>query len=272
MDQHRKTHAWIVAALALGGLIVAALLPPIGQPESLHRFADARALGGIPNAANVLSNLFILMAGAYGLWVLGNPFGGGWKPRLEHPADAWPYAVFFVATVLTAFGSAWYHWHPDNLSLAWDRAPMSLMLAAFLAMIAGERLDRRLGSALLVLLSLAGLASVIYWIRGELAGAGDLRPYLYLHLWLLLPAGYALFALPSRYSRSNRFGWALVLYLAAKAAEVLDAQLFALLGGVVGGHTIKHLLAAAAIALIADQLARRVPVRRTPAPSAFEDF
>jgi hypothetical protein len=43
----------------------------------------------------------------------------------------------------------------------------------------------------------------------------------------------------------RRLAVAFTLYLAAKACELLDAEVFAL-GGLVSGHTLKHLLASAA--------------------------
>ena len=49
----------LVLLIATTFLAVAAVffLPPIPQGEHYHRFADQRALWGIPNFANVLSNL-----------------------------------------------------------------------------------------------------------------------------------------------------------------------------------------------------------------------
>ena len=52
--------------------------------------------------------------------------------------------------------------------------------------------------------------------------------------------------LRSRYTRGAYVFGVLALYAAAKAAEALDAQIYAL-GGIVSGHTLKHLLAALAV-------------------------
>jgi hypothetical protein len=43
--------------------------------------------------------------------------------------------------------------------------------------------------------------------------------------------------------------WGVVIYAVGKVAELSDGRIFAL-GGIVSGHTIKHLLAAAAALLI----------------------
>jgi hypothetical protein len=59
------------------------------------------------------------------------------------------------------------------------------------------------------------------------------------------------------------FGCALALYLVAKFTELADYQMLAALG-VVSGHTLKHLLATAAAAVIVARL-----VERQPAPQAL---
>lgn len=51
---------------------------------------------------------------------------------------------------------------------------------------------------------------------------------------------------PPRYSRTADLYRAIMLYGTALAAELLDRHIFAL-GGVIGGHTLKHLLAATAV-------------------------
>lgn len=56
-------------------------------------------------------------------------------------------------------------------------------------------------------------------------------------------AGLALF--PPRYTRGGDALAVLGWYAAALGAELLDRQIFAL-GGIVGGHTVKHVCAALA--------------------------
>ena len=55
------------------------------------------------------------------------------------------------------------------------------------------------------------------------------------------------------------FACALVLYVVAKVAEINDHEIAALLGGGLTGHTLKHLLATLAAAVIVSGLLRRVP-------------
>jgi len=51
-------------AASLGGLL---LLPAMPQDQSYHLFADCRAVAGIPNFWNAVSNLPFLAIGAAGL-------------------------------------------------------------------------------------------------------------------------------------------------------------------------------------------------------------
>ncbi len=54
--------------------------------------------------------------------------------------------------------------------------------------------------------------------------------------------------------------YALGFYVCAKLTEIWDHQIFALTSNTVSGHTLKHLLAAAAIVAILIMLARRKPL------------
>jgi len=83
---------------------------------------------------------------------------------------------------------------------------------------------------------------------------------------VLIPVWHAIHGAP----RDERiaFGAAILLYVAAKAAELNDQALFAALQWV-SGHTVKHLLATAASAVITFQLIRRLrPGTASPSPSA----
>jgi hypothetical protein len=52
-----------ISLLSLVGIFMAA---PIPQALSFHHFADTRSLWGIPNFANVVSNLPFLIIGPWG--------------------------------------------------------------------------------------------------------------------------------------------------------------------------------------------------------------
>jgi hypothetical protein len=218
------------------GIIVALLLPPIPQPASYHDFADQRALLGIPNGWNVLSNLAFVLAGAIGL---AGVLGKATARCALSPA----YGGFFGAVILTGLGSAWYHLAPGNDTLVWDRLPMAVAFMSFLAIIIGEYISMRIGRQLLMPLVLLGVLSVWHWYFTESAGHGDLRAYglvqfLPLPLILLIAWQY-----PDP-SRAGRYLLAVfLLIILSKGAELFDGAVMAATG-VISGHTLKHLLAA----------------------------
>ena len=95
---------------------------PIAQWADYHAFADERAWLGLPNAANVLSNLPFLAVGVWALWQLRR------APTASPSLLAW--RAFALALVLTAIGSTIYHWAPSNASLVGDRLPIAWACAA----------------------------------------------------------------------------------------------------------------------------------------------
>ena len=221
------------------------------QPLDYHDFADQRGALGIDNFVDVVSNAAFLLAGAAGLYVV---FSG--RARFEFPAERWPYAVFFLGILLTAAGSAWYHLAPDNESLFWDRLPMTI---AFMGLVSSQVVDRinvRAGLVLLGPMLLVGMASVVYWIVTERAGAGNVLPYGLLQ-------GYSVVVLlimaalhRSRYTRAGDlyliFGW----YVLAKLLELFDGQVLAY-SHLVSGHSLKHVAAAVAGFVACHMLVRR---------------
>jgi len=235
-----------VLLIALAALLVAALWlhGPIAQWPDYHAFADTRMGFGIPNAANVLSNLPFLLVGAWALW------------RLRGAAGAQPatgsWHAFAAAVACTAAGSAAYHWAPDNATLAFDRLPIAWACAGLTCAFLAERVHPAWGRPGTVAVALLlATASVAHWWLTERAGAGDLRAYLVVQFlpMLLVPLGLWLRPAPGDAAVTPASAWWGVLgcYAAAKAFELADRGVYAA-GGIVSGHTLKHLLAAAGAA------------------------
>ena len=169
------------------------------------------------------------------------------------------YAVLFFAVAAVAFGSAYYHFDPNNSTLYWDRLPMSVAFMALLSAFIGERIAVRWGITLLPIVILLGVASLGYWQATERAGAGDLRPYVVVQFYPMI-AILLLFALfPAKYTRSADYAVVFALYAAAKLFEIGDRRIYGL-RQIVSGHTIKHLFAAAACYWIVRMVRDRVPV------------
>ncbi len=229
------------------------MIGPILQDQNYHRFADARGLFGVDHAADVLSNVAFVAVGIVGMVALRQG-----RVCFQLPAEARAYWSLFTAVALTGAGSAYYHLAPDDARLVWDRLPMAAGFASLLCAVISERLDARSGVRLLAPLLAVGVASVLYW-----AASGDLRLYLAVQYGSI--AGILAMGLwfPSRYTGGGTIVLAVATYALAKISEAHDRAVYELTGHLASGHTIKHLLAAAALYLIAWSLARRQPVAAT---------
>ena len=176
--------------------------------------------------------------------------------------ERWPYVFVFVGLVLTAFGSAYYHFAPDNARLVWDRLPMTLVFIPLVAALIAERINIKLGLWLLPVLIAIGVGSVIQWHLSEQRGAGDLRFYAAVQLYALL-ALLAALLLPPRYTRGSDLLVVASLYALAKIHEATDRQIFSL-GNLLSGHTLKHLAAGAAGIWVLRMLQKRRPISTPP--------
>jgi hypothetical protein len=233
-----------VLPLAVVALAIVALLwhGPVAQLPHYHDFADRRSWLGIANAADVLSNLGFAWVGLQGLWCVHRWWHA---PALRPGRGGW--LVFFFALLLTSAGSAWYHLAPDNARLVWDRLPIALACAGLLAACWRETIGA--GRWLTPALAACALASVAWWRYTDLQGTGDLRPYLLLQFLPLVLVPLLQWQHDAPMVERLAIGGAMGLYVLAKAFELSDhATLQAL--GLVSGHTVKHLLATLAAALI----------------------
>ena len=258
---------WGIVGLGLAALVAVALLPPIPQDPAYHAFADRRRLLGLPNALNVLSNVPFVLLGALG-WRFLLTEG---RQRADGPlTEDWErsaFGILFAGIGLTGLGSAYYHLAPGNVTLFWDRLPLTIVFMSLFAVVIAERIGLAAGRRLLPLLLLVGAGSVLYWLLGELSGAGDLRPYLLVQFFPLVAVPLLLLLFPPRYTRGPDLVWALAWYALAKLFELLDAKIFAG-GGIVSGHTLKHLAAAGAMYWILRMVELRRPLSGSPRGSS----
>jgi hypothetical protein len=229
-----------------------AFAPPIAQDQNYQTFADQRTLYGVPNFWNVFSNAAFLVAALYGVAVLRA------RPFFINPWERTAFGIFIAGAAMVGIGSAYYHLHPDDSRLFWDRLPMTVVFMALLATTVGERVSMQAGEELLLPLILAGVSSVVCWRL-----SGDLRFSAVIQFGSLLAVLLMLACLPPVYSASRFTWWMLGLYVVAKAAELLDRQIAFITS--TGGHPLKHLAAAAAAVIYI----RGTSVRRLlPVPAA----
>jgi predicted membrane channel-forming protein YqfA (hemolysin III family) len=232
----RGWRVWLLVSVALAMSLAALLVPPIRQDLAYHDFADRRVVLGVPYGLNVLSNVGFLLAGGWSLVRVARA-----------PLPAWERAagyVFAVGLLLTGLGSAWYHAAPSNATLVWDRLPLSALFPTVFAVVIGDRVSVTAGRILLVPLALGAIGSVLWWHLRD-----DLRPYALAQFAPMVLIPLMLWLFDGRRPVAPLLA-GVVVYAAGKLPEVMDAGVFAL-GGLLSGHTIKHLLAAGAAALIA---------------------
>ncbi len=229
---------------------------PLAQDPAYHLMADQRSLSGVPNCLNVLSNLPFALVGALGLVTVLRGGPGSATP-FRDPWARWPYAALFAGIALTTLGSAYYHLSPDNARLVWDRLPMTLGFMGLLTALLAERVGLRVGRLLFGPLVLLGAGSVAYWYWSELQGWGDLRLYFLVQYGSLLLVLLLLLLYPAPYPGTGYLIVGLGAYAGAKWLEAADQRIFAL-GQIVSGHTLKHLVAAGAVACLVAMLRARV--------------
>ncbi len=239
----------IILMLAPPALIMS--LGPIAQIVSYHDFADSRGFVGIPNFADVATNLPFLLIGLYGLRFCASATVGNAR-------SAW--LTMFAGIALVSVGSMYYHWNPNNSTLVWDRLAMSMgFMGLFVALLgeylAWEKSTVRIGIFAAVLF---GAASVVYWYITD-----DLGPFIWVQLAPLLAIPTVMFLLPHRHTQQGLLLVGLGLYVLAKLVELFDQVVFASLGGLVSGHSLKHLLSGIACYCVLLMLQTRKPLSRS---------
>jgi hypothetical protein len=227
------------AVLAVG---IASFISPIAQDPAYHQFADRRALFGIPNFGDTASNIGFLIVGVLGLGFL---LGERGRAMFEAPGERWPYLIYFFGVAAVSAGSAYYHVNPTTETLFWDRLPMTVAFMALFSAFITDRIHTTVGVVLMLPLLLAiGFGTVVYWHLTEAAGHGDLRPYGLVQFYPMLAIPLVCLLFPGRHTTGKHVFYMVAWYSLAKISEHFDGEILALLGGMVSGHTLKHLFAA----------------------------
>jgi hypothetical protein len=126
---------------------------------------------------------------------------------------------------------------------------MTVGFMGLLTVVLSERVSAPVARRLFWPLVLLGIASVLYWDWTERAGAGDLRPYGLVQFGSLAVVLLSALLYPARQPGAAWLWWGIAFYALAKGLEAADGPVFSL-GGVVSGHTLKHLAAGAGSACL----------------------
>ena len=233
----------ILFGLLLAGLVGLLVVAPIPQDPNYHLFADTRSLFGIPNFNDVMSNSGFALAGVLGTLAVAGVSGRRIFAKSE---AARPYLIYFVAVVLVSLGSGYYHWEPSNDSLFWDRLPMSIAFMSVASAVIADRVHASSGNGWLLLVLIAlGVLSLVYWGYTEQLQRGDLRFYAFFQFYPIVVLPFIFWLFPKHHYVPGRYiAWVVFWYGLSKVLEHFDGEVFALLGGMVSGHSLKHLAAA----------------------------
>ena len=217
-------------------LILAIFLPSIQQDQNYHNFADQRALFGVNNAFDTLSNLAFIIVGILGLFNFYNnkfiKISNSFSVILN---------LFFISIILTGLGSGYYHLSPNDFTLVFDRLALTLVFTFILAMLASIRISERSGFHTLAELIILAPLSVLLWNYN-----GNLTPYAVLQFGGIIIIVLTLL-LTKAQKQSPCFTSLIILYGFAKVAEFYDVEIFNLSQNLISGHTLKHLIASIAV-------------------------
>lgn len=239
---------WLIS-IAFFILFIAVILitAPIPQDPDYHLLTDNRYRFGIPNFADVVSNVPFTIIGLMGLFLCLN----------DESKISLSWLTFFVGLIFVAMGSSYYHLNPNNQTLVWDRLPMMIsFMALFVALLTENILGFNEKPALPIAV-LLGFSSVIYWHYTD-----DLRFYGFMQLAPLAAIPVVLYLYKGQYTHRYYLMYGLLCYLLAKVFEMADKFFFELSGQLFSGHTIKHLFAAAATYCVYLMLKNRQNVQK----------
>lgn len=233
-----KSNLYILVFLLLLSIIGLWWYGPIPQDQAYHSFADQRTLLGIPNFWNVISNVPYFFLGIWGLKVsLKN-----WALRPDLVTKWLPIALC-AGIFLAFFGSAYYHWAPDNFTLAWDRLPMTFMFMPIFALIIYDFIGEKWGKIAFYIFMPLGIFSILYWQYTESIEQGDLRVYAFVQFAPLIIGPIILWLSEKKRSYLKYILYMIGWYVLTKLSEHFDFEIYNAIG-FWSGHTIKHLLGA----------------------------
>lgn len=242
MTKQQLTLLYVISAAAV---IACFFIKPIFQDEQYHHFADTRTLFSIPNFWNVITNVPFVVIGIIGLVKLQS-VNTPLKPN---------YCWFFIGIFLTGFGSAYYHQLPENLTLIWDRLPMTISFMSFFSIIVAKFIDENAGKKFLYPFLIFGFLSIVAWVLTD-----DLRFYALIQFLPIVLVLIILFLSKKELAYKKYFWLMIVFYTIAKFLEGYDDAVYKITSETMSGHALKHLAAAGAPLLFYKFMKRKLNV------------
>ncbi len=237
MLSNNKIRYTILFFITLTGIVLLFAIGPICQDNRYHLFADDREMLDVPNFWNVISNIPFLIIGALGMLFIKHK-------NKDRNIKTWLNSfVFFIGIFFTGIGSMYYHLHPTNQTLIWDRLPMTVSFMAFFSIVISKFICARSGARTLIPLVIVGLMSIIYWQMTASRGVGDLRFYALVQFLpiILIPVILVIFKFNTPL---KKYFWLILFtYVMAKFFEASDLLIFDLTQ-CISGHSVKHIVAA----------------------------
>jgi hypothetical protein len=238
----RKLGFHLFFTMALVGIF---LLDKIPQSSEWLQFADRRSFAGIPNFANVVSNLLFIWVGACGLKfvLVSQQKSYAFEFKWERVAPA----VFFSGVLMQGIVSIWFHIEPKAERLIWEQFPMTFVFMGVFGILIGDRIQshtmKKAYGPLLFLTSV----SAGWWTWTIVNGDGfDLRPYLFAQFFPLLVMLIVLIFFSGRYTHEKDYWRGLLFYACSEFFGAYDRQTFDILK-IISGESIGHILIAGGV-------------------------
>ncbi len=229
----KKSQLNVLYAISILAVVAVFFIKPIPQSQEYHLFVDNLTFFSISNFWNVISNIPFVIIGSFGLQKVLN------LPR-QNPLKVC-FVWFFIGIILTGFGSAFYHYNPNDDTLVWDRLPMTISFMSFLSIIIGEFINLEVAKKTLYPFLIIGLASILYWVIFL-----DLRMYVLVQFLPITLIPIVLFLSNNNLKLKKYFWFILVAYIAAKFLESYDSIVYSITNNLISGHSLKHFAAAIA--------------------------
>ena len=237
-DQSKNS---LILGLTIIGICVMLFIKPIAQNRNYHQFADQRTILSIEHFWNVASNIPFFVFGLLGMFFMMNK-----SHNTTLPINSF---VFYLGICLTSVGSMYYHHHPCNETLVWDRLPMAISFIAFFSIIIGDCMCATTGKKILFPLVLLGIISIIYWQMTKEKGHEDLRFYVLIQFLPIILIPVILLLYNNQNQNIKTYWYILAIYVVAKICEASDEFIFASFK-IISGHSLKHLIASLAPILL----------------------